>query len=493
MTGLKKLFLDAFTDNPLPGQEIPDLPISGLECDSRHVKKGFIFLAIRGVKQDGAAFIREAEERGACVIVGDRPAAEAGASGGVLYIQVADMRRAAAYLSAAYYGHPSKKLKMVGITGTNGKTTSAYLIEHLLKCENKKVGVMGTINTRYGSTEVPAKETTPGPLKIQQILSEMAAERCEVAVMEVSSHALDQQRTKGISFASALFTNLTQDHLDYHGSLEKYFECKAGLFLDLGPESHAILNADDPWVMKLQGRLSSKIITYGVQKPADLMAIQVHHRASSAEFRLGAMGTPENFLVKLPLTGLHNVYNALGALAVAQSLGLNLKTSALNLESFKGVPGRLEVLDEGQNFQVFIDFAHTPDGLENVLRSLLPHKTKRLILVFGCGGDRDRTKRPKMAAIAGEYCDHVFVTSDNPRSEDPLQITREVCAGFPQNFKQVTVILDRRKAVRQALMAARKGDIVLLAGKGHETTQIIGDQALVFSDREEARKVLSGH
>ncbi len=488
---LKKLFLEAFPEDPALSANLSDVPVSGLECDSRRVEKDFLFLAIPGVKQDGAKFIEEARLRGAGVIVGQTR--EISPSNGVLYIPVPDARLAAARLSAAYYGQPSKKLKTVGITGTNGKTTSAYLLEYLLLAENKKTGVIGTINYRYGSTVIPAKETTPGPLTVQKILSEMVDARCETAVMEVSSHAIDQKRTEGIEFSAALFTNLTQDHLDYHGSLEKYFECKAKLFLGLGPESISVLNADDLRIMQLRDRVVSKIMTYSIDQPADLMAKDIRRGVSSTEFNLHDGRTAENFSVKLPLVGTHNVYNALGALAVMKSLGFGLKKCVQNLENFKGVPGRLEAVEEGQDFRVFIDFAHSPDGLENVLRSLVPYKTKKLFLVFGCGGDRDRGKRPKMAAIASLFCDHVFITSDNPRSEDPLQIIREICAGFPDNFKKYTVIPDRGKALRQALMAARKDDIVLLAGKGHETTQVVGTHALPFSDREEARKVLNGH
>ncbi len=485
----KELFIQAFPEDPSIGRDLPNFLVAGLDCDSRAVGKDFVFVAIRGVKQDGAAFSAEAADRGARVIVTESPALEAG-NGDLRVVHVDDSRLAVARLAAVYFGHPSRALKAVGLTGTNGKTTSAYLLEHLLGAKGKKTGVIGTISTRYGQAEIPAAETTPGPLKIQKILSEMVRASCEYAVMEVSSHALDQKRTEGVSFVSALFTNLTQDHLDYHGTLENYFESKAKLFLGLGSGAASVLNADDPWNMKLKSRLLSKVLTYGIRNSADLRVENIRWENASTRFDLLWSGK----ILKgvSPLVGLHNVYNVLGALAVMQSLGFDPENSLKNLPTFPGVPGRLEKVDLGQDFRVFIDFAHTPDGLENVLGSLMPYKSGKLILVFGCGGDRDRGKRPKMAAIASRFCEQVYVTSDNPRSEDPREIAREICAGFPENFKRFAVVPDRHQALRQALMAARKGDIVLLAGKGHERTQVLKDCVIPFSDREEAEKVLSG-
>ena len=486
----KELFVLAFPESAANVRNFPDFSVAGLECDSRAVGEGFVFVAVKGVRQDGADFAAQAAARGAKVIIAESPKADTENLGGVPMVRVADSRLAAARLAAAYFGAPSRKLKTIGVTGTNGKTTSAYLIEHLLGSEEKKTGVIGTISTRYAGIEILASETTPGPLQIQKLLSEMAGASCEYVVMEVSSHALDQKRTEGITFTSALFTNLTQDHLDYHGTLERYFECKAKLFLGLGSDRFSVLNADDAWNQKLQGKLASKILTYGVRKPADFRADKIRWENGSTRFEVVRKG---NVLqVVSPLIGLHNVYNVLGATAVIESLGLDPETSLKNLQTFRGVPGRLEQVDRGQNFRVFVDFAHTPDGLENVLASLMPYKKEKLILVFGCGGDRDRGKRPKMADVAGRFCDEVYVTSDNPRSEDPREIALEICAGFPESFKRFTVVPDRHKAVRQALMAARKDDIVLLAGKGHEKMQVLKDHMVPFSDREEAEKILNG-
>ncbi|MGH7198795.1 MAG: UDP-N-acetylmuramoyl-L-alanyl-D-glutamate--2,6-diaminopimelate ligase [Candidatus Omnitrophota bacterium] len=487
MRSLKALVQEALPDRS-PGKALPEISIKGLECDSRGVGKDFLFVAIRGVKKDGTEFIEEAIRRGAAAVVTDRPLPS---SMEIPFILVPECRLAIAQLATAFYGHPARKLKTVGITGTNGKTTSSFLIEHFLLKERKETGVIGTVNTRFAGREIPAVETTPGPLRIQQILSQMVDARCDHAVMEVSSHALDQNRVGGIDFEATLFTNLTQDHLDYHKTLEAYFECKAKLFLGLSREKTAVINSDDPWGVKLMSQVPSKILTYGIHADADLRAEQIAWKEGRTFFNLRWRGSA--FAVESPLIGTHNVYNVLGALGVMAGLGFDVRKCAGELKHFKGVPGRLESVDEGQNFLVFVDYAHTPDGLENVLKSLAPYKKDKLIAVFGCGGDRDRGKRPQMARIASEFCDQVFVTSDNPRSEDPKAIAQEVCAGFPAHFKDFTVAVDRRKAIRQALLSAREGDIVLLAGKGHETTQIVGDRTLAFSDREEARKVLRGH
>ncbi|OGW90561.1 MAG: hypothetical protein A3D28_04410, partial [Omnitrophica bacterium RIFCSPHIGHO2_02_FULL_63_14] len=367
----------------------------------------------------------------------------------------------------------------------NGKTTCSFILEHLLKAFGRVPGVIGTVNYRYADQVIPASETTPGPTKLQPILARMAAAGCAYAVMEVSAHALAQNRTVAVDFEAALFTNLTQDHLDYFPTLDAYFNAKAKLFEGLAPGKLAVLNADDPRSDSLRGRTAARVITYGLREDADLRGLPREWRADSTGIELiWRRGSPVR--AESPLLGMHNVYNVLGALAVMAGLGFDLKEAARRLEGFGGVPGRLEEVACGQDFSVFIDYAHTPDGLENVLMSLKPYKKARLIAVFGCGGDRDRAKRPQMGSIAGRLCDYVFVTSDNPRSENPAAIAEEICAGFPDGFKNYSVVLDRRKAIRQAFLAARRGDIVLLAGKGHETMQIVGNDAIPFREREEA-------
>ncbi|OIO39605.1 MAG: UDP-N-acetylmuramoyl-L-alanyl-D-glutamate--2,6-diaminopimelate ligase [Candidatus Omnitrophica bacterium CG1_02_46_14] len=466
---------------------MPDILIRGLECDSRKVLKDFLFVMIPGEKMDGRRFAGEAVRRGAAALAGD---VQDPILAHVPFVKVPEPRLALAKFAAVFYGYPNGKIRSVGITGTNGKTTSAYLIEHFLSSQNKKTGVMGTVSHRFNGKVIPALETTPGPLKIQQLLSQMVAAGCQIAVMEVSSHALSQSRVSGVDFETALFTNLTQDHLDYHKTMEAYFECKSRLFLGLSESKTAILNIDDAWTAKLLEITRAKIKTYGLNLKADFRAENIECGVDKTHFNLTAKG--KTIKIISPLVGLHNVYNVLGSLATAESLGLDLKLCADSLTHFTGVPGRLEPVNAGQNFLIFIDYAHTPDGLENVLKSLLPYKKNKLVTVFGCGGERDKGKRPKMGRIASFYSDYVFVTSDNPRSEDPRVIAEEIRAGFPEDFKNFTIVVDRQKAIRQALLSSRAGDVVLLAGKGHEMTQIIDGQTLPFNDRQETERVLSG-
>lgn len=484
MTGLRRLVEGAYPGHPSLGS-LPDTPVRGIECDSRKVEPGFLFVAVRGARLDGSAFIGEAERRGALAVAGENAAGTK-----LPFIKVDDTRQALARLAGAFYGHPTRKMKLAGVTGTNGKTTVTYLVESLLSGAGLSAGVIGTVSYRYPGVELPAVETTPGPLALQRLFADMEKAGCRTAVMEVSSHALDQGRTEGLAFAAAAFTNLTQDHLDYHGSMQKYFESKVRLFQGLAPEAAAVLNADDAWCMKARALTRARVRTYSIDRVADLEAQEVRPEGDSTRFELAVPGG--RFAVELPLIGRHNIYNALAALALAEELGVPLRRGAELLRGFKGVPGRLEAVRCGQDFSVLVDFAHTPDGLENVLKALSEHRSNRLLVVFGCGGDRDRAKRPRMAEIASRWADHVFVTSDNPRSEDPRAIAEEICAGFVAGNKTHSVILDRRKAIRQALLTARSGDIVLLAGKGHERAQIVGDQAIPFSDREEAERVLNG-
>ncbi len=486
MITLRRLFLAAYPDYP-GASTLPDIPLAGVECDSRKIEKGYLFIAVRGKNLDGGTFIEEAACRGAAAIVAEPQGRDFPS---VRLLEVPDSREAVTRLASAFYDYPTQGMKVVGITGTNGKTTTAYLLEHLLLKKQPAVGVIGTVNHRYAGVEFPALETTPGPLKLQEIFSKMRSGGCAYALMEVSSHALDQNRVGGIDFAAAIFTNLTQDHLDYHGTMEHYFGCKAKLFLGLSPESYAILNGDDTWAAKLIPILRAKVRTIGFGEGSEFRAVNKQRRNDRTCFDL-AFGE-RIFQVDLPLIGTHNVYNVLGAIAAFHALGFSIEEAAASLHDFPGVPGRLESLREGQDFAVLVDFAHTPAGLENVLRSLETDRKGRLILVFGCGGERDRSKRSQMASIAAQHADMVYVTSDNPRSEDPKAIAREICAGFPKDFKNFTVVLDRRKAIRQALLDARSGDIVLLAGKGHERSQIIGNEKFPFNDREEAERVLRG-
>ncbi len=486
MISIRELFSRAYPG--FPGiVSVPDIPIAGLECDSRKVRKDFLFVVVRGVRQDGGSFISEALSRGAAAVAGE---AETKVPQGIPFVRLPDSRSSIARLAAAFYGNPSQAMRMIGITGTNGKTTSSYLLEYLLSKENKKTGVIGTVNYRFGRTVIPAVETTPGPLRLQEILAGMRDAGCEFALMEVSSHALEQKRIEAVEFETALFTNLTQDHLDYHKTMQAYFECKVSLFEGLAAGRTAVVNGDDEWGKTLVKRLRCRTLTFGIDVPADFRAENIHGQSHGTAFELVFSG--KRTAVELPLIGRHNVYNTLGALAILQALGFDGVRLAGGLGDFPGVPGRLEQVNCGQGFFVFIDFAHTPDGIRNVLSTLAAVKKKKLIVVFGCGGDRDRGKRPQMAEIAARFCDRVVVTSDNPRSEDPRVIAREICAGFPSSFKEFVVVLDRKKAIRQAFLSARSGDIVLLAGKGHECSQVVGDEALPYNEREEAQRVLNG-
>lgn len=487
MISLKKLIHDACPELSSLSM-LPEISVKGVECDSRKIEMGFVFVAVRGVKQDGGIFVKEAVQRGAVAIVGDQVCP---VPANVPFILVPDSRVALAKLANIFYAFPSSHMKVVGVTGTNGKTTSTYLIEHMLSAQRQTVGVIGTVNYRFAGKEIPAVETTPGPLKLQALLAQMREAGCRYAVMEVSAHAIDQSRAAEIRFEAALFTNLTQDHLDYFKSLEDYFECKARFFTALSADQVAVLNADDPKVASIGKRTGARVISFGIHEEASLRAEILDSDLTGTLLRMrGEEG--EVFSARIPLVGTHNVYNVLGALGVMRALGFDLKKSAESLSDFSGVPGRLEKIDRGQNFSVFVDYAHTPDGLENVLRSLRPYRKGKLITVFGCGGDRDKGKRPEMGKIAGEHSDYVVITSDNPRSENPRQIAGEICAGFPGDFKNYVVTLDRQKAIRQALLTARENDIVLLAGKGHETVQVVGNQSLPFSDKKEAERVLDG-
>lgn len=470
-------------------QVSPEIEINSIECDSRKIRSGSLFIAVRGFKQNGLEYIPDAVQKGAAAVIVDQ---KIEAFVGIPVVQVPDAREATARIASVFHGHPASKLKMIGVTGTNGKTTSAYLLEYLLNQAGRKTGLIGTIETRIGIRAEAAGHTTPDALELQALLARMLREKCEYVPMEVSSHALDQKRTDGIDFEAAIFTNLTQDHLDYHETMEKYFEAKSKLFLSLAKDKSAILNADDLWARRLKDRLQCRVFTFSAKNDADLRAENIRSEDGRTVFEIFGRDNHRH-TARLPLVGYHNVYNSLGVLMAMQAMSFSIEKCVKDIENFKGVPGRLESVDCGQAFSCFVDFAHTPDGLLNVLTSLRPYKKRKLIVVFGCGGDRDKSKRPKMGAVAAQHADFVFITSDNPRSENPKTICEEIRAGLPAGFKDFAVVPDRRKAIRQALLAARKEDIVLLAGKGHESTQIIGSETLPFSDREEAEKVLNGH
>ncbi|REK67025.1 MAG: UDP-N-acetylmuramoyl-L-alanyl-D-glutamate--2,6-diaminopimelate ligase [Cohnella sp.] len=470
------------------------IPIQGLEADSRRVRPGQLFFCLPGHTVDGHDFAPQAAAAGAAALVVNRRL-----DVNLPQLIVPDVGQALAMLADAWFGRPSHRLRPIGVTGTNGKTTTTYLIERILADAGIKPGVIGTIETRFNGERRPMSGTTPDALHLQRIFREMVDSGTERCVMEVSSHALEQGRVKGTWFRGAVFTNLTQDHLDYHGTMEAYADAKGLLFSRLGnayesdpaQRGYAVLNADDDASRHYARLTAAEVVTYGVEREAHVRAKNVRISASGTSFTADTFrGSRE---VRLKLVGKFNVYNALAALAAALCEGIGLDEAVASLESAPGVPGRMEAVDEGQAFAVIVDYAHTPDGLENVLRTVREIAEGNVICVFGCGGDRDRTKRPIMGRLAAQLADRVIVTSDNPRSEDPLAILRDIEAGIAEagsSRDRYTLEPDRREAIRKAVEMASPGDVVLIAGKGHETYQIIGGVTHDFDDRLVAKEAL---
>ena len=474
-------------DSPVPSGSL-DTPIEAIAYDSRSVTPGTAFFALRGTNADGNRFIPTAIKAGASVIFSEQaPPADSK----IPWVHVRHARIALAQTAAAFYNYPARQLKIAGVTGTNGKTTTAFIIHYLMNAGQLRAGLLGTIFYDLGGTQVPATHTTPESLEIQQLLSEMRTNGCRGCAMEVSSHALDQQRTHGLPFETAIFTNLTQDHLDYHGSMENYFAAKVRLFEIVASQGHGhlIINGDDLWGRKLVTRYEStgRVVRFGYGVQSDYRAVNVRSDLTGTSFELEIKG--RSFLIRLPYIGDFNVYNALGALAAAHLMGLNLRETIQNLRTAPQVPGRLERVSDQGRFHVYVDYAHTPDALDNVLRTLRSLKPNRIITVFGCGGDRDRTKRPRMATAAESGSDICVLTSDNPRTEDPATIIEDAAAGFSRKARTAKII-DRRQAIQTALEGATEGDIVLIAGKGHETYQDIQGVKHPFDDRKVARQIL---
>lgn len=470
-----------------------DVEILAVTDDSRRVAPGTAFVAVRGESRDGRMFIPAALENGASVIVSDT-AAETGHPENVPFIQVGDTRHALAALARLLAGEPSRKLKLAGVTGTNGKTTTAFLLHHLMKRSWHRAGVIGTVIVDDGEESKPARFTTPGPVELNGLLARMADHGCRGAAMEVSSHGIDQKRIDGIAFDAAIFTNLTQDHLDYHGTLDAYAATKFSWFEalaadPLGKKPVAVVNFDDGHGEKLVALLGDRlpVIRYGFNVHCDFRANNFRQSARGMEFELAAKG--KSYLVRAPLIGRFNVYNSLAALAAASALKIPLRDAVAALADAPQVPGRMELCGSRDGVTVFVDYAHTPDALENACRTLKELQPRRLITVFGCGGDRDKGKRPLMGKAASELSDACILTSDNPRSEDPEAVLKDIEAGMTGGrYKTVT---DRAEAIRIAIHAAGKGDIVLIAGKGHETYQQFADRTIDFDDRREARRALA--
>ena len=468
-----------------------DVEISSICYDSRQAKAGALFVALRGSQVDGHSYVGQAISRGAAAVMVEHTVSDIPST--VTCIEVENTRMSLAFVAAFFHHQPALKLKIAGITGTNGKTTTTYLLKHICERAVLRCGLIGTVRYEIGDEVVPSEHTTPESSDLQDLLARMRDAGCKAAVMEVSSHALAQERVRGVEFDAVVFTNLTQDHLDFHGNLQNYFEAKASLFTGLLPAQTkkrgvAIINIDDRYGAELRARLSreTRVITYGVGNRADFRASNFKTELAGTSFQLDAQD--RSFLVRFPLIGKFNIYNSLAALAAATAFGISLRAAILALATAPPVPGRLQLVPGKRNYQVYVDYAHTDDALLNVLRTLRELNPHRLIVVFGCGGDRDRAKRPLMGRAAEQWSDYAIITSDNPRSESPEAIIRDIELSFKGNNYEV--IVDRGEAIRRAVSLAEARDIVLIAGKGHETYQQFAHETIVFDDVQVARAAI---
>jgi len=472
--------------NPVPAR-LAQRPVEGLEYDSRKVGGNFLFFAFPGQRVDGRSFARDALRRGALAVVsesappGDFPGS---------WVRVEHGRQALALAARNFYRRPDQRLALTGITGTNGKTTTAYLMDSILREAGKTTALLGTIEYRLAGEVRPAVNTTPESLDAVRLLAELAQRAGTHATMEVSSHGLALARVYGLEFHTAVFTNLTRDHLDFHGTMDEYFAAKRLLFEGAGapPPRFAAVNYDDPYGRRIGLRPGTEAFWYGLEPGAPVRAVNVEAGFEGLEMEV--LFGDRKFLVRSPLPGKMNVYNILAACCAAWSYGLPPETIARGIAACRVVPGRFEKVEEGQPFLVVVDYAHTHDALRNVISVARDLSPRRVITLFGCGGDRDRTKRPLMGETAAELSDFVVFTSDNPRSEDPLAIITDALAGFEGREVPHLVEPDREKAIRFAVAEARPGDIVILAGKGHETYQVLRDRTIPFDDREVARRIL---
>ena len=458
--------------------------ITGIAYDSRAVKPGNLFVAICGYDTDGHKYIPMALEKGAACVLCEKAPAEGE------YVLLSDTRRGLALAGANWYGNPAGEMTMIGITGTNGKTTTTYLVKHILEdCLGAKVGLVGTIQNMIGDEVLHTERTTPESLELQALFRHMADAGCTHVVMEVSSHALCLHRVDGVTFDVGVFTNLTQDHLDFHKTMEEYCRAKAMLF---ARSKVGAVNVDDPWAKEILAHATCPVITYSAKGQAALEATDIrlepHHVAFTAHYQ----GTETACTLGIP--GAFSVYNALSALSAALALGIAPEKAAASLATARGVKGRAEVVPTpGKDYTVLIDYSHTPDSLENILKTVREFARGRVIAVFGCGGDRDPIKRPIMGKIAADLADLVVVTSDNPRTEDPMAIIDQILVGIPQDQTPTTVIENRRQAIRWAMDNAQAGDVIVLAGKGHETYQEIGHEKFHLDEREEVAAHLMGN
>jgi len=457
--------------------------ISGVECDSRKVGEGSVFVAIRGYETDGNKYVKQAFENGAVVFITDKKS-----TSGKGKILVPDARRALAVAAKNFYGNPAKDMKIIGVTGTNGKTTVTYLIKHALEMQGAVCGLIGTNRNMIGNMAIDTERTTPESNELWKLFERMRDAGCSYVIMEVSSHSLELSRVFGIEFEVAAFTNLTQDHLDFHKTMEKYEAAKTKLF---GQSKIGVVNYDDDAGRRIIERKITKMISYSAKdSSADYVAKNIRTNPESVEFEF--VGIEKIGRIELGIPGKFSVYNAMCATSVLLSLGMELPDIAKSMREVEGVKGRAEIVPTETDYTVMIDYAHSPDGLENILKTVKEIAQGRVIAVFGCGGDRDATKRPKMGRIAAEYADVVVVTSDNPRTEDPERIIDDIVPGIEAVTKKYERVTDRRKAIFRALDIAKTGDVIVLAGKGHETYQEINHVKHHMDEREIVKEYFSG-
>ena len=458
-----------------------DVKISGIAFDSREVKPGDVFVCIKGYNVDGHDYAEKALEKGAVAIIAEKEISGTAAT----TVVVKNTRYALSYAAAEFYDHPYKKFKLFGVTGTNGKTTTTYLVKSVLENCGHQVGLIGTNQNMIGNEVIPSRHTTPDSLELMQLFDRMAKEGVTAVVMEVSSHSLALDRVASCRFDIGAFTNVTQDHLDFHETMDNYIDAKAILFKKCGV---GVFNIDDEAYEKLSGGCSCDVMTYSAKKKADLWAQNIEYRATGVEFDLNYKDDCER--VSLAIPGGFSVYNALTAAGCCLAAGLSLKEIADGLKTAKGVKGRIEVVQTNTDYTVIIDYAHTPDGLLNILNAIRGFAKGRIVTLFGCGGDRDKTKRPQMGKIAGQLSDFCIVTSDNPRSEEPGAIIEDILVGMRETDCRYAVVENRFEAIEFALDNAKPDDIILLAGKGHEPYQILKDRTIVFDEREIVLKLI---
>ncbi len=489
MRGMEKMRLHTLLYHlqPYIKPDIGDVEITSVENDNRKVQKGSLFICIKGYTVDGHDFAEAACNQGAAAVIAERSL-----SLDVPVFIVKDTKRALAILADAFYHHPSQQMHLIGVTGTNGKTTTTHIIEKILSEAGQNTGLIGTMYTKIAGQQFETKNTTPESLTLQKTFSQMLDHQVDSAVMEVSSHALVEGRVQGCDFNVAVFTNLTQDHLDYHHTMEEYRNAKGLLFSQLGnvfvegKPKYSILNGDDQASKEYIKMTASHVLTYGIDHDADFLAHNIRMSASGTDF--GLVSPFGNYQLSIGLIGKFSIYNVLASIAASVVSGVKMEQVISSIETIKGVAGRFETVDAGQNFSVIVDYSHTPDSLENALTTVQQFAKKRIFVVVGCGGDRDRSKRPKMAKIACDHATDPIFTSDNPRSEDPEAIIHEMEEGV--KGKSYVTITDRKKAIFYAVQQANEGDVILIAGKGHETYQQIGKEIHYFDDRVVAKEAI---